>query len=114
MRKVGLILLALLPSSAAQAAEHLTGPEITALLADVSLFGEQNGAAVEQIFRASGQTFYLVNGASSFGTWEVRGNAYCSLWPPNPAWACYTVTRDGPDIAFTAKNGTVFLMHARR
>jgi hypothetical protein len=52
-----------------------------------------------QYFAADGTTVYFGDGPSSIGKWEVRGNRYCSLWPPAQEWACY-------DIELTPSNGT--------
>ncbi len=54
-----------------------------------------------QEFRATGQTLYNA-GADSWGTWDVRGNRYCSQWPPNSAWDCYDVdlNADGSAVRF--------------
>ena len=41
-----------------------------------------------QDFRASGKTLYNA-GHDSWGNWSVRGDQYCSQWPPNDLWACY-------------------------
>lgn len=108
------LLLMWLASSPALAENRLNGADIRALLANSSLYGEQHGAPVEQIFQASGQTFYLVNGNSSAGSWEVRGDQYCSLWPPNPTWSCYDVTKDGGSVTFIDKSGKPFPMRTTR
>ena len=42
-----------------------------------------------QYFAADGATTYFGDGPSSVGRWEVRGNQYCSLWPPVKEWVCY-------------------------
>ena len=46
-----------------------------------------------QEFRATGLTLYNA-GADSWGTWDVRGELYCSQWPPNSNWTCYEVDLD--------------------
>jgi hypothetical protein len=51
-----------------------------------------------QFFAADGTTIYFGDGPSSIGKWDVRGNQYCSLWPPAKDWACYDVQLT-PDIA---------------
>lgn len=103
-----LLLLFSLPAHAAEVA--LKGDEIEAVLAERSLYAD----GVEQIFRKSGQTFYLQNGSSSAGSWKVEGGDYCSVWPPNPAWACYDVLRDGDTITFVGKDGGRFPMRLSR
>jgi hypothetical protein len=47
-----------------------------------------------QYFAADGTTVYFGDGPSSIGRWEVRGNQYCSLWPPVAEWECYDVFLD--------------------
>lgn len=109
IRPLAALLLVMLPL-AAHAGETLDSAEIKVLLTEAHLYGNQNGAPSEQIFRASGQTIYLVNGVSSAGTWETRGNKYCSMWPPNPAWTCYNVTTDGESVTFISRSGALFRM----
>jgi hypothetical protein len=92
------------------AAEQLGGDQIAAVLSDKSLYGEQNGAKIEQIFQQAGTTFYLVNGASSVGQWQVRGNQYCSLWPPNPTWTCFDVFEDAATVIFKRKDRQTYVM----
>jgi hypothetical protein len=55
-----------------------------------------------QDFMADGRTLY----GDSTGRWEVRGDLYCSVWPPSDRWSCYAVDRKGPDIRFTAEDGS--------
>ena len=105
MRPALHVFLLLAAASPANAEEVLNGSAITALLYDRSLYGMESGAPVEQIFQVNGLTFYLANGASSSGNWEVRGNSYCSVWPPNPTWSCYEVLADGESVIFVAKDG---------
>jgi hypothetical protein len=104
------LILALAVAYPANASEKLKGDQINATLLDVSLYGTQNGAKVEQIFQKSGTTFYLVNGASSIGQWEVRNDQYCSVWPPNPTWSCYDVYADVTTVTFVDKHQQVFIM----
>jgi hypothetical protein len=92
--------------AAAAAETALTGAEITTVLSERSLYAD----GVEQIFRKSGQTFYLQNGSSSSGSWKVEGDQYCSVWPPNPAWACYGVLQDGDSIIFVSRSGQRYPM----
>ncbi len=88
---------------------QLSGSEITALLGDHSLYAGSNGE-IEQIFQKQGLTFYLQNKASSQGTWRVRDNLYCSIWPPNPAESCFTVLRNGDAVTFVSSAGKHFGM----
>ena len=79
----------------------LSGAEIQAILSDKIIYGKD----IEQIFQKSGTTFYSSGGGQSQGNWKVEGDQYCSQWPPNQAWACYDMTKDGNKIAFISKDG---------
>jgi hypothetical protein len=64
-----------------------------------------------QYFAADGTTVYFGDGPSSIGKWEVRGNQYCSLWPPVKDWVCYNVelspgTAAPVTITWIAKDGS--------
>lgn len=64
-----------------------------------------------QYFAADGTTIYFGDGPSSIGKWEVRGNQYCSLWPPVRDWECYNVeivpaTGAAYSIVWIAKDGS--------
>lgn len=67
----------------------MTGPEIEAALDDRKLVYEGN---ISQIFYKSGKTLYD-NGRPSWGNWAVRGDQYCSEWPPAGGWTCYDMDR---------------------
>lgn len=56
-----------------------------------------------QRFDASGRTLYNA-GSDSLGTWEIMEDQYCSQWPPNTDWSCYTVeiSVDGARVRFVA------------
>ena len=88
----------------AQAAEkHLSGAEIAALLPTIVAVGDET----RQTFAASGATTYVDRGRGTYGTWRVEGDRYCSQWPPERAWSCYTVSvdEDASTITWTAQNG---------
>jgi hypothetical protein len=102
--RITLALLALLPGlctapARADGWEALDGPAIRDALG-ARVLGYPDGTL--QDFFADGRTLY----GDSFGRWEVRGDRYCSLWPPSDRWACYGVDRMGIDIRFTAEDGT--------
>ena len=59
-----------------------------------------------QDFRASGRTLYNA-GRDSWGYWAVRGDQYCSMWPPSDLWACYDMTRAGNRVRFIDSSGAV-------
>ncbi len=61
----------------------------------------------EQKFFSSGRTLYNA-GQDSWGTWAVRGDKYCSQWPPSEQWTCYSMTRAGQRVQFVDGNGNVF------
>ena len=82
------------PMSGAQILQELTGRELV----------YENGAW--QRFNGSGRTLYNA-GADSWGYWSVRGDQYCSQWPPNSLWACYTMARQGERFRFEDAYGDV-------
>ncbi len=60
----------------------------------------------QQVFKAGGQTIFD-NGRQSLGQWTVRGDQYCSVWPPSDVWACYDVTAgSGGAVSFVAADGS--------
>jgi hypothetical protein len=107
MHKTLAIPLLLLAAAAAQAEERrLTGPEIQTTLEEHVFAGtDANGKAWSQIFRKTGATFYTQDTSVSNGFWEVRGDQYCSQWPPNQAWSCYDVMGDGSAVVFVSATG---------
>lgn len=82
----------------AQEWERLDGQGITDALT-ARVLGYPDGTL--QDFFADGRTLY----GERWGRWEVRGDSYCSQWPPSDRWDCYAVGRNGLDIRFTAENG---------
>ena len=100
-----LIISLLLPHLAFAAEVALSGAEISALLNDGVLYGDDNGQPADQIFQKNGVTYYNVGSGQSQGKWKVEGNQFCSQWPPNPAWACYDVTRDDRHVFFISRWG---------
>lgn len=80
----------------------LKGARIERALDDRSVIYE----AARQKFYASGRTLYD-NGRPSWGYWAVRGDQYCSQWPPADGWACYdlAVTPDGSGVKFISQTG---------
>ena len=85
-----------------------TGAEIKAELTGHVFISETDGRKTEQDFMASGSTMYTDGGNVSQGLWEVRGDQYCSQWPPHEAWACYDVTVDGQTLTFIGSSGRRF------
>ena len=79
----------------------LAGKEITDALSERTLRYE----AAMQVFYASGRTLYDA-GTESWGYWQVRGDQYCSQWPPSGLWDCYDVARQGDTIRFVGSDGS--------
>ena len=102
-----LFTVALVLSGAARAeGQKLTGAEIKTALSDHTLQGtREDGKLWQQIFQKSGATFYSVGNAQSQGRWEVRGDQYCSQWPPNESWTCYDMAVDAGDYYFVSASG---------
>ena len=89
--------LAALAGPAAAAERLLKGPEIEALLANVTAVGRNDHGEWRQYFEDTGYTLYVAGAEPrSPGQWAVRGDKYCSLWPPSDHWSCYAVSGD-PD-----------------
>jgi hypothetical protein len=103
--KITIIILLSLASPALAAETLLKGPDIFVILNDHVLTTTQNGEPADQIFQKNGATFYNAGGSQSQGSWKVEGDQYCSVWPPNPTWACYDVARDGDRVTFISKSG---------
>lgn len=105
MRKFLFVILFALPSGARADDPRwvsLTGAEITqALTGRVLDYGKQ-----WQDFRASGRTLYFA-GRDSWGYWDVRGDQYCSMWPPSDLWACYEIQQSGEMLRFVGSEGDV-------
>ena len=80
----------------------MTGPEIAETLTG-HVF---DYPSAWQDFRASGRTLYNA-GRDSWGYWGVRGDQYCSMWPPSDLWACYDMQRSGDVIRFVGESGDV-------
>ena len=96
----------LLSGAAVAQGHRLTGAEIKTALSDQTLQGtREDGKMWQQIFQKSGVTFYSVGAAQTQGFWEVRGDQYCSQWPPSESWACYDMTRDGELYSFISVTG---------
>jgi hypothetical protein len=99
-----LLLAASLSSTSAGA---LDGKAIEPLLNDATVYGLPLAAdSWRQFFSKGGETIYVdAAGHKTYGQWLVRGDKYCSLWPPSDRWVCYAVesgkTADGkPTIAW--------------
>ena len=84
----------------------LSGAEIMAALSDHTFGGmREDGKSWEQVFQKSGVTFYTIGGAQSQGVWAVRGDQYCSQWPPNESWTCYEMAKNADTYSFISASG---------
>ena len=102
MRRFALILAIWPGVLSASEFRELSGPEILAALTERKL---DYGGGVWQTFEGSMLTQYF-SGAPSAGRWAVRGDRYCSLWPPSDLWACYDVQQNGQTIRFIDDAGS--------
>lgn len=95
-------------SASAAAADQvwtpMTGPEVRAALTGQTL---RYNLETIQDFRASGRTLYTHKGRESWGYWALRGDQYCSQWPPNALWDCYDMAKSDMTIRFIGKSGDV-------
>jgi hypothetical protein len=106
-----LLMLALFAALPAFADERkLTGAEIRAALSDKIVEGTDDaGRPYTQIFQKGGLTVYTIKpSSSSNGKWDVRGDQFCSQWPPSENWSCYDMTGDGKQLTFIAKDGKLW------
>ena len=83
----------------------LSGAEIKSSLSGNTVSGVQDGEAWKQYFDPNGQTTYVSGGRASPGRWAVRGDKYCSQWPPSERWDCYEVTGNGNRMSFVPDGG---------
>ncbi len=88
--------------------QPLGGEGIRAALTDarVDYTGKDQGAWQE--FFADGRTLYGQGAGQSWGRWFLRGDQYCSTWPPSEHESCYRVARDAARIRFLGAGGAVF------
>jgi hypothetical protein len=98
------IMALVVPASADEVA--MKGPDILKTL--TGSFVE--GSNWKQSFEAGGATVYAgADGKQSTGRWDVRGDEYCSQWPPSDVWACYAMasdaTADGISIIWISADG---------
>ena len=94
--------LVLLPGlSFAEERRAMAGDEIASALTERALVYEN----ATQRFYASGRTLYNA-GQDSWGYWAVRGDQYCSQWPPSDGWDCYAMATDGTQLRFVGADGS--------
>lgn len=85
----------------------MTGAAIEAMLNDsTALYLPLGSASPRQYFNKNGETPYIdADGQKTYGQWLVRGDKYCSVWPPSDHYSCYEVEKgvsaDGtPTVTF--------------
>ena len=102
MGRFALVAGLLASAAGAQDWRPLVGEEIAAFLTDREVGYDR---ACQRFF-ASGRTLYNA-GQVSWGYWQVRGDRYCSQWPPSGLWDCYLVQRQGTDgVRFVGPDGS--------
>jgi hypothetical protein len=79
--------------SASASAESLDGPALEKLLDNTTVYALPAATdSWRQWFSKGGQTTYVdAGGQKTYGQWMVRGDKYCSVWPPSDRWVCYAV-----------------------
>lgn len=88
--------------------QPMSGEEIRAVLTDARVDYSGKDQGVWQLFHADGRTLYRVGSSESWGTWRVRGDEYCSTWPPSARLSCYAMAREGDKIRFIGAEGDTY------
>ena len=97
-----LAMLLLVPGMAlAEDWQAMDGPAIDAALTGKTVIYEN----ATQRFYASGRTLYNT-GQDSWGYWAVRGDQYCSQWPPGDQWGCYDMAAMNGKVRFIGADGS--------
>ncbi|HUR43673.1 MAG TPA: hypothetical protein VMZ01_06190 [Aestuariivirga sp.] len=88
----------------------LTGDEIKTALNGKTVVGtNDSGIQWKQSFNENGGTLYELTGAGpQNGYWEVRGDQFCSQWPPDAAWVCYDMTGENDSVTFISDSGKLW------
>jgi hypothetical protein len=97
----------------AQAGEKkLDAKALTHLLSDIRLASTESGRVIEQVFQASGATFTIdiETHQQSQGFWTLRGDKYCSQWPPSENWECFDVYGNDQGVVFVSSYGKRYQM----
>ena len=112
----GLAACMTLPLAARADEVPLKAAEIEKLLSGNTVSGESDRGDWQQFFDKGGSTTY-VRGSEppSIGAWKIETDKYCSQWPPQGGWNCYTVTGDlgkkPPAITWIGDSGTKYPGH---
>ena len=79
----------------AQAGETMKGADVEATLNDTTAYYlPLNATSARQFFNKNGETIYIdAAGAKTIGAWLVRGDSYCSVWPPSDHYVCYPLEK---------------------
>lgn len=104
-RLASLLLLQLMTAATEAAERRLTGEEIRVMLTDRIFRHADNSQVVLQTFRDKGVTYYYEGSEQTEGRWEVRGDKYCSQWPPRKARTCYNVMAEENVLTFISATG---------
>lgn len=94
----------------AVAGEPVKGVDIEPLLNDTTAYYlPLSATAARQFFNKNGETIYIdAAGAKTIGAWLVRGDGYCSVWPPSDHYVCYPIEKStGADgkVTYTFVSG---------
>jgi len=108
---LGLAAGLLLQAPAFAEEKPLGGAAVKTLLSGHSVAGVDDGGPWTQSFAADGGTVHKQGSGQSEGIWDVRGDQYCSRWPPGDSWTCFDMAREGDDIVFIAKSGKRYKAH---
>ena len=88
---LAIAIVAALAGPAAAGEVVMKGPDILKTLTGARVEGRN----WSQSFEVGGATIYAgADGKQSSGRWDVRGDQYCSQWPPSDGWACYAMAAD--------------------
>ena len=109
MRQIGLpaavIAIAAMAHSAVAGETTYSAARIKSALEGAVVNGVQKGKAWSQSFSRGGETIYSDARGPSRGLWTIRGDKYCSQWPPSQTWSCWTVTGSKGTITFIPEGG---------
>ena len=112
MRFLGLFAFFVLSLTSVKAGEKLKSAQIEAVLNDSTAWYIPLGpTSARQYFHKNGETPYVdAGGGKTYGEWTVRGDQYCSIWPPSDHWSCFDLEEsalpDGrPTFTFVSGGG---------
>ncbi len=112
MRIVSTFAFLLIGVFAAHAGEKLTGAQIEIVLSDsTAWYLPLEATSARQYFHKNGETPYVdAKGEKTYGEWMVKGDQYCSIWPPSEHQTCFDMEKgalpDGtPTFTFVSGGG---------